>query len=147
MTRPCRRITLHLSQMGLTLGFTFTASSILLGLSVTRASARHFVVVLLVPINNAAPGQVVGRELHHDAVLGQDADVVLPHLSADVGENLVSVLQLNAEHRIGQGFDHATLDLDGTVFLGHYLSEILRVLTNRWRLSAQLSLRLQNVSL
>ena len=24
MTRPCRRITLHLSQMGLTLGFTFT---------------------------------------------------------------------------------------------------------------------------
>ncbi len=30
MTRPCRRITLHLSQMGLTLGFTFTACSILL---------------------------------------------------------------------------------------------------------------------
>jgi hypothetical protein len=29
MTRPCRRITLHLSQMGLTLGFTFTACSIL----------------------------------------------------------------------------------------------------------------------
>ncbi len=25
MTRPCRRITLHLSQIGLTLGFTFTA--------------------------------------------------------------------------------------------------------------------------
>ena len=25
MTRRCRRITLHLSQMGLTLGFTFTA--------------------------------------------------------------------------------------------------------------------------
>lgn len=30
MTRPCRRITLHLSQIGLTLGFTFTAVSILL---------------------------------------------------------------------------------------------------------------------
>ncbi len=29
MTRPCRRITLHLSQMGLTLGLTFTAGSIL----------------------------------------------------------------------------------------------------------------------
>jgi hypothetical protein len=25
MTRPCRRITLHLSQIGFTLGFTFTA--------------------------------------------------------------------------------------------------------------------------
>jgi hypothetical protein len=29
MTRPCRRITLHLSQIGLTLGLTFTAVSIL----------------------------------------------------------------------------------------------------------------------
>jgi hypothetical protein len=29
MTRPCRRITLHLSQIGFTLGFTFTAVSIL----------------------------------------------------------------------------------------------------------------------
>jgi hypothetical protein len=29
MTRPCRRITLHLSQMRLTLGFTFTAVSVL----------------------------------------------------------------------------------------------------------------------
>jgi hypothetical protein len=29
MTRPCRRITLHLSQIGLTLGFTFTAVAIL----------------------------------------------------------------------------------------------------------------------
>src|ERR1700740_942543 len=29
MTRPCRRITLHLSQIGVTLGFTFTAVSIL----------------------------------------------------------------------------------------------------------------------
>jgi hypothetical protein len=36
-----------------------------------------------------------------------------------MGENLVSVLQLNAEHRIGQGFDHSTLNLDGTVFFGH----------------------------
>src|SRR5215212_7966728 len=124
MTRPCRRITLHLSQMGLTLGFTFTA----------RRSCSSSRRSLLVPVNDAAPGQVVGRELHHDAVLGQNADVVLPHLAADVGENLVSVLQLNAKHRIGQGFDHATLNLDGTVFLGHYCSEILRVLTNRWRL-------------
>jgi len=32
MTRPCRRITLHLSQIGLTLGFTFTAVVILFSL-------------------------------------------------------------------------------------------------------------------
>ena len=126
MTRPCRRITLHLSQIGLTLGFTFTAVSILRGLAVPRACARHVSWLwvgrgLLVSVHDAAPGQVVRGELHDDSVLGQDADVVLPHLAADVGENLVSVLQLNAEHCIGQGFDYATLDLDGTVFLGHIL--------------------------
>ena len=126
MTRPCRRITLHLSQMGLTLGFTFTAVSILL-----------LCFWLLVPVNDAAPSEVVWRQLHDDPVLGQDADVMLPHLAADVGEDFVTVLQLNAKHRVGQGLDHATLDLDGTVFLGHYFSEILRVLTNRWRLLAQ----------
>ena len=113
MTRPCRRITLHLSQIGLTLGFTFTAVSILL-LEVVLG-----LLDLLVAVHDAAAGQVVGRKLHHDAILGEDTDVVLPHLSADVGENLVSVLQLNAEHRIGQGFDDTTLDLYGTVFFGH----------------------------
>ena len=30
MTRPCRRITLHLSHIGLTLGLTFTAVPLLL---------------------------------------------------------------------------------------------------------------------
>ena len=80
--------------------------SILLGSVVVRACARHvcrrcWSGWLLVPVHDAAPGQVVWRKLHDDAVLGQDADVVLPHLAADMGEYLVSVLQLNAEHRIG----------------------------------------------
>ena len=114
MTRPCRRITLHLSQMGLTLGFTFTAVSILL-----------LCFWLLVPVNDAAPRKVVWRQLHDDTVLGQDADVVLPHLAADVGENFVTVLQLNAKHRIGQGLDHSTLNLYGAVFLGHTVLAIL----------------------
>jgi hypothetical protein len=35
MTRPCLRITLHLSQIGLTLGFTFTAVSILFFVSLS----------------------------------------------------------------------------------------------------------------
>ena len=120
MTRPCRRITLHLSQIGLTLGFTFTAVSVLF---------FSLGVALLVPVHDAAPGQVVGRQLHHHAILGQDADVVLPHLAADVGEHLVAVLQLNAKHGIGQGLDHATLDLYGAVLFGHYFLAIL-VLVN-----------------
>jgi hypothetical protein len=56
MTRPCRRITLHLSQIGLTLGFTFTAVSILFCLLVGL-----WFGLLLVAVHDAAPGQVVGR--------------------------------------------------------------------------------------
>ncbi len=56
MTRPCRRITLHLSQIGLTLGFTFTAVSILFCLLV-----GFWGVSLLVPVDDAATGQVVRR--------------------------------------------------------------------------------------
>jgi hypothetical protein len=78
---------------------------------------------LLVPVDDSSTGEVVGRELYNDAVFRQDADVVLPHLAADVGENLVTVLQLNAKHRIGQGFDNATLNLDGSVFLSHFLRD------------------------
>jgi hypothetical protein len=61
-----------------------------------------------------------------------------------VGEHLVAVLQLNAKHRIGQWFDHTTLNLYGTVFLGH----ILRDPDICWLCArlAQQSLRLQNVS-
>src|SRR5579884_1170759 len=112
MTRPCRRITLHLSHIGLTLGFTFTALSILFcrSRSLTWGLGR---AGLLVPVHDAAPGQVVGRQLHDHPVLGQDADVVLPHLAADVGEHLVAVFQLDAKHRVGQRFDHPALDLDG----------------------------------
>jgi hypothetical protein len=37
----------------------------------------------------------------------------------------VAVFQLNAEHRIGQGLDHAALDLYGAVLFGHNFPEIL----------------------
>src|SRR3954447_955270 len=105
MTRPCRRITLHLSQIFLTLGLTFTVCA----------------QSLLVPVDDATAGQVVGRELHDDAVLRQDADVVLAHLAADVGENAVPVGELDAEHGVRQRLDDPALDLDGPFFLGHVL--------------------------
>src|SRR4051812_15937413 len=120
MTRPCRRITLHLSQIFFTDGWTFTGAA-------PHSSDRAPSAVpggeadrrLLVPVDDATTGQVVGRELHDHAVLGQDADVVLAHLAADVGEHPVPVLQLDPEHRVGQRLDDATLDLDGPVLLRH----------------------------
>src|SRR5437764_10680355 len=73
MTRPWRRITLHLSQIFLTLGLTFT------------------VFLLLVPVDDPTAGQVVRRQFDHHPVFRKDADVVLPHLAADVRQDSVTV--------------------------------------------------------
>src|SRR6478735_6335620 len=89
-----------------------------------RASARDVTSRpgLAVAVDDTAAGQVVGAELHDHAVLRDDADVVLPHLARDRGEDLVSVAQLNAEHRIGQRLGDHAFDLDDTVFLRHTLA-------------------------
>src|SRR2546421_11305476 len=73
ITRPWRRITLHLSHIFLTLGLTF---------------------ISLVPVGDPTSAEVVRRELHLDAVPRQDADVVHPHLPRDVGQHFVAVLEL-----------------------------------------------------
>lgn len=41
----------------------------------------HVLSFLLVAVDDAATGQVVGRQLNNHAVLGEDADVVLSHFS------------------------------------------------------------------
>ena len=99
MTRPWRRITLHLSQIFLTLGFTFMA-----------------LPLLLVPINDPTSGEVVGTEFNDYAILREDSNVVLTHLSADVSKNFVSVGKLDAEHGVRQRLNNRALNLDGTVF-------------------------------
>jgi hypothetical protein len=77
---------------------------------------------LLVAVDDPAACQIVGAQLYDHAVLGEDADVVLAHLAGDMGKNLVTVRQLDAEHRVGESFDHGSFDLDDTVFFGHSLT-------------------------
>ena len=74
---------------------------------------------LLVSIDDATAGEVVGRKLHDHSVVRQDADVVHAHLAADVGKHLVAVVELNTEHRVRQGLKNRSLELDCSVFLGH----------------------------
>ena len=82
MTRPLRRMTLHLSQIFLTLGLTFTTFS------------------LLITVDNPTSGEVVWTKFYDHTIFRKDADVVLSHLPADVSEDLMSITKLNAEHRI-----------------------------------------------
>src|SRR5271165_6162576 len=92
MTRPCRRMIRHLLQIFLTLGLTFTVLSPL--------NLILLAGLLLVPVHDPPATQVVGTELYDHPVVRQDADVVHRHFPADMGENLVPVVQLHPEEGI-----------------------------------------------
>jgi hypothetical protein len=57
---------------------------------------------LLVAVDDTAAVEVVRAEFHHYAILREDSNVVLTHLSRDSCKHNVSIGQLNTEHRIGQ---------------------------------------------
>src|SRR5664280_2269356 len=78
---------------------------------------RRSVRSLLVAIGDAAPREIVWRQLDDHLVTREYPDVVHAHLARDVREHLVAVLELNAEHRVGQRFDHGAFELDGVVAL------------------------------
>lgn len=86
---------------------------------------RRIFVELLVAVDDAAACEVVRRKLHDHAVFRQDANVVLAHLAADVGEHPVTVFQLHAKTRIRERFNDPALDLDDPVLLGHILRYLL----------------------
>ncbi|GAA0795440.1 hypothetical protein Sya03_34890 [Spirilliplanes yamanashiensis] len=62
---------------------------------------------------------------------------MLPHLAADVGQDLVTVGQFHPEHRVRQWLDDPAFDLDGSVFLRH----VLRYLTSASETGSQLPSR------
>ena len=87
ITRPCRRITLHLSQILLTLGWTFIEllSELTSGSMRMPDDVGGFASLLLVPVDDAAAGQVVSGKFDDHSVRLKDANVVLPHLATDGG--------------------------------------------------------------
>src|SRR5436305_570662 len=81
-------------------------------------SARSAMPVLAVAVDDARAVEIVGRELAAHAITGEDADAKAPHLARDVSEDDVVVVELDAEHGIGQRLDHLALEFD-LVLLGH----------------------------
>src|SRR4029453_14851698 len=74
--------------------------------------------LLLVPVNNPPPRQIVRRQLHEHLVAREDPDEVLPHLPRYVREHLMFVLQLHLEHPVRQRLDNRRHYLD-RIFLRH----------------------------
>src|SRR2546425_8758026 len=113
LTTPRRRTILHLAQILRTDERTFMATPVnsrKLKVRVRKLLAFDFRLstfnLLLIPVNNPAASQVIGRQFHLHFVPGKNFDEILPHLPRDVRQDLVLVLQLNPKHRIRQRFDH-----------------------------------------
>ena len=74
---------------------------------------------LLVPVDDPTTGQVIWREFYNDSVVGDDADVVLPHLAADRRQDEMAVGEFNTEHRVRQCLNDGPLQLEGAFLLSH----------------------------
>src|SRR5579875_3781097 len=71
-------------------------------------------------IDDPGAVEVVGGKLDPNAVARKDADPEPAHLAGHVTEDrTVHVVELDAEHRVGQCLDDLPLELE-LLFLGHY---------------------------
>ena len=76
---------------------------------------------LLGPENNTALGQIVGRQLNGHLVPRQYADVMHTHLSRDMAQDDMAILQLHPERCVWEVFLNLPLHLDN-VFLCHAIN-------------------------
>ena len=67
------------------------------------------ILMLFISEGDSSFGQIIRRHFDLDFVTGQDLYVVHAHLARDMGDNHVAVVQLHAEHGVGQGFDDGTI--------------------------------------
>jgi hypothetical protein len=79
---------------------------------------RHLPRVSCLPENNPGFAHIVRRDLNFYFVARDDADEILSHFSADMGENPLAVWQGYPKHRIGQNFGDRSLD-NQRFLLGH----------------------------
>ena len=71
---------------------------------------------LLVAVRDSTPGEVVWGELNLNLVARKNADVVHTHLSGDVRQNFVAILELDAEHGVRQRLDNGAFEHYGVFF-------------------------------
>src|SRR3990172_5344771 len=73
-------------------------------------------LVLLEAEGEAAAGQVVWGEFDENAVPGENLDIVLAHLTADVGQHFVAVCEFDAECGAGERLGDDAFYFQGICF-------------------------------
>src|SRR5699024_4899548 len=71
---------------------------------------------LLVAVRDPSAGEVVRGQFDLHTITGKDANVVHTHLSRDMREYLVPVVQLHSEHGVFLRLEHGAFEDDGVFF-------------------------------
>lgn len=76
-------------------------------------------------LDDPALGEIVGAHLDLHPVTGQKTDVIHPHTTGNVGQDLVPRLQADPERRAWQCLDHFPFQTDHIFFvLSHIADEV-----------------------
>ena len=92
-------------------GRTWSKSALALGRRVPYPWSR-----LLVAVGDASAAEVVRGELDLDFVLRKNSDVVTAHLSGDVPQHGVPILELYVEHGVWERLNDGAFQHDGFFF-------------------------------
>ena len=71
---------------------------------------------LFVAICDSASVKIVRRKLDRHTIARENLDVVHAHLARDMGQNLMTILELDLEHSIGKRLDYRALKLNRIFF-------------------------------
>jgi len=86
-----------------------------------RGGSKRNRVAMSESINDASFGGVVGRHFHSYSITNCQTNESLAHLSGDVAEDVVTVVQFDPEHGVGEGLGDLALHLD-LLFFRHAAS-------------------------
>ena len=72
--------------------------------------------MLLVAEGDTSFREVVRTHFNFDTVTGEDLDVMHTHLAGDMRDDERSVLELHAEHSVGQCLNYGSIYFDAVLF-------------------------------
>jgi hypothetical protein len=95
----------------------FTLAVVALEAAALR-TGRFCAAVFDMAERNASLGEIVGRQLERHLVARKYADMVFPHFSGSVGNQLVAVVEVDAEAAVRQYFGNTSVHFN-QVFFSH----------------------------